>query len=135
LKSLYDLRGTMADSAFEFEAYENPDQDPVKLYAKVQSRYLGVEVKDGSNWAYDPFYSSGPIYLQSYVVAEMVGRQTHAATTKRFGAKWDAKTGEYLRNNFFTRGGFYSVDEIMRRSTGESLTPRYLIQSLRPKPH
>jgi len=135
LKSLYDLRGTMADSAFEFEAYENPDQDLVKLYANVQSRYLGVEVKDGSNWAYDPFYSSGPIYLQSYVVAEMVGRQIHAATTKRFGAKWDAKTGEYLRNNFFTRGGFYSVDEIMRRSTGESLTPRYLIQSLRPKPH
>ena len=135
LKSLYDLRGTMADSAFEFEAYENPDQDLAKLYADVQSRYLGVEVKDGSNWAYDPFYSSGPIYLQSYVVAEMVGRQIHAEADKRFGSKWNAKTGEYLKDNFFSRGGLYSVDEIMRRGTGESLTPRYLIQSLRPKPH
>jgi peptidyl-dipeptidase A len=134
-KSLYDLRSTMADSAFEFEAYENPDQDLAKLYADVQSRYLGVEVKDGSNWAYDPFYASGPIYLQSYVVAEMVGRQIHAAAEKRSGKEWDRRTGQYLRKNFFSRGGFYSVGEIMRRGTGETLTPRYLIDSLRLKPH
>src|SRR5437868_10412019 len=37
LKSLCDLRSTMADSAFEFEAYENPDRDLTKLYADVQS--------------------------------------------------------------------------------------------------
>ena len=103
MKSLYDLRSTMADSAFEFEAYENPDQDLAKLYAEVQSRYLGIEVKDGSNWAYDPFYSSGPIYLQSYVVAEMVGRQIHAATEKRFGEKWNAQNWDYLKKNFFSR--------------------------------
>jgi oligoendopeptidase F len=135
LKSLYDLRSTMADSAFEFGAYENPDQDLEKLYAAVQSRYLGIEIKDGSNWAYDPFYSSGPIYLQSYVVAEMVGRQIHAAAKKRFGNEWDAKTGEYLKAEFFSRGGRYSVDEIMRQGTGEPLTPRYLIQALRPPVH
>jgi hypothetical protein len=131
LKSLYDMRSTMADSAFEFEAYENPDQDLSKLYATVQSRFLGVEVKDGSNWAYDPFYSSGPIYLQSYVVAEMVGRQIHAATERRFGERWNAKTGDYLQKNFFSRGGLYSVTEMMQRGTGEALTPRYLIESLR----
>src|SRR4051812_17217282 len=126
LKSLYDLRSTMADSAFEFEAYENPDQDFAKLYAAVQSRYLGVEVNDGSNWAYDPFYSSGPIYLQSYVVAEMVGRQIHAAAEKRFGESWNVNTGNYLKRNFFSRGGLYSVTEMMRRGTGEPLTSRYL---------
>jgi oligoendopeptidase F len=131
LKSLYDLRSTMADSAFEFEAYEDPDQDLAKLYAAVQARYLGVEIKDGSNWAYDPFYSSGPIYLQSYVVAEMVGRQIQAATDKRFGAAWDRRAGAYLQRYFFSRGGMYSVDELMRRGTGEPLTPRYLVQALR----
>jgi oligoendopeptidase F len=135
LKSLFDLRSTMADSAFEFAAYENPDQDLAKLYAAMQSKYLGIEVDDGTNWAYDPFYSSGPIYLQSYLVAEMVGRQIHAAMHRRFGSKWDAKTGAYLRTNFFSRGGLDSVDEIMRRGTGEALTPRYLIQALRAKPH
>jgi oligoendopeptidase F len=135
LKSLYDLRSTMADSEFEFEAYENPDEDLAKLYASLQSRYLGIEVNDGNNWAYDPFYSSGPIYLQSYVVAEMVGRQTHAAAEKRSGKEWDQRTGEYLRKNFFSRGGLYPVDKIMQHGTGERLTPRYLIESLRPKPH
>jgi len=135
LKSLLDLRSTMADSAFEFSAYENPDQDLAKLYAATQSKYLGIEVDDGANWAYDPFYSSGPIYLQSYVVAEMVGRQIHAATQRRFRSKWDAEAGSYLRTHFFSRGGLYTVDEIMRRGTGEVLTPRSLIQALRTKPH
>src|SRR3954463_8180550 len=135
LKSLFDQRSTMADSAFEFAAYKDPDQDLTKLYAATQSKYLGIEVDDGTNWAYDPFYSSGPIYLQSYLVAEMVGRQIHAAMHRRFGSKWDAKTGAYLRTKFFSRGGLDSVDEIMRRGTGEALTPRDLIQALRPGPH
>ena len=135
LKSLFDLRSTMADSAFEFAAYENPDQDLAKLYAGIQSKYLGIEVDDGANWAYDPFYSSGPIYLQSYVVAEMVGRQIHAATQRRFGPAWDKKAGTYLRTYFFSSGGLASVDEIMRRGTGEVLTPSDLIQALRAKPH
>jgi oligoendopeptidase F len=135
MKSLFDLRSTMADSAFEFAAYENPDQDLTKLYAATQSKYLGIEVEDGGNWAYDPFYSSGPIYLQSYVVAEMVGRQIHAATTRRFGSKWDAKAGQYLQSKFFSRGGLHSVDEIMRLGTGKPLTPRYLIEALRPTIH
>jgi oligoendopeptidase F len=130
MKSLYDLRSTMADSVFEFEAYENPGQDLAKLYASIQARYLGVEVKDGSNWAYDPFYSSGPIYLQSYVVAEMVGRQIHAAADKKYGLAWNQGTGTYLRRYFFSRGGLLNVDEIMRQGTGEPLSPHDLIQAL-----
>jgi oligoendopeptidase F len=135
LKSLYDLRSTMADSEFEFEAYENPDQDLARLYAAVQSKFLGMEIADGSNWAYDPFYSSGPIYLQSYVVAEMVGRQIHAATQRRSGSQWDGKAGQYLKTNFFSKGGLHSVDEIMRLGTGEPLTPHYLIEALRRTGH
>jgi hypothetical protein len=131
LQSLYDLRSTMADSAFEFEAYDNPDQDLSKLYAEITSRYLGVEVRDGSGWAHNPFYSSEPIYLQSYVVAEMVGRQIHGAADKRFGHKWDERTGRYLRDSFFSRGARYTLAEIMRRGTGEDLTPKYLMEALR----
>jgi oligoendopeptidase F len=91
LKSLYDMRETIADSMFEFAAYENPDQDLAALYDRISSKYLGVRMHGGKVWAFDPFYSSGPIYLQSYVLAEMVGRQVHHALSKKFGETWGRK--------------------------------------------
>jgi oligoendopeptidase F len=136
LQSLYDLRETIADSMFEFEAYANPDQDLNKIYNRIYSRYLGVEVPDDapSVWAFDPFYSSGPIYLQSYVVAEMVGRQIHHALDQKFGKRWDKNAGKYLREKFLSRGGRFKLDEIMSQGTGEPLTAKYLIEALKAQP-
>jgi hypothetical protein len=130
LKSLYDLRGTIADSMFEFEAYENPDQDLAALYDRVASKYLGVPMHGGSTWAFDPFFASGPIYLQSYVLAEMVGRQVDHAVTQRFGEQWGVETGNFLKEKFFVRGGRLTLDEIMEQGTGEPLTDKYLIRAL-----
>jgi oligoendopeptidase F len=136
LQSLYDLRETIADSMFEFEAYANPDQDLNKLYNRVYSKYLGVEVPADapSVWAFDPFYSSGPIYLQSYVLAEMVGRQIHHALDEKFGPRWGKSAGKYMREKFFSRGGRLTLDEIMKEGTGEPLTAKYLIEALK-EPH
>jgi oligoendopeptidase F len=130
LKSLYDMRSTIADSMFEFELYQNPDQEPAALYERVSTKYLGVPMHGGHTWAFDPFYASGPIYLQSYVVAEMVGRQAHYALTRRFGENWNAETGKFLKEKFFSRGGRLTLDEIMKDGTGEPLTDRYLISAL-----
>ena len=38
--------------------------------------------------------------------------------------------GDYLRENFSNRGGRLTLDEIMQQGTGESLTDKYLLQSL-----
>ena len=130
LKSLYDMRSTMADSMFEFAAYENPDQDLAVLYDRVASKYLGVPMHGGRTWAFDPFFSSGPIYLQSYVLAEMVGRQVHHALTRRFGEQWGVDAGQFLKEKFFARGGRLTLDEIMEQGTGEPLTDKYLIRAL-----
>ncbi len=130
LKSLYDLRGTIADSMFEFAAYENPDQDFAVLYDRVASKYLGVPMHGGGAWAFDPFFASGPIYLQSYVLAEMVGRQVHNSLTHRFGEQWGVDTGNFLKEKFFARGGRLTLDEIMEQGTGEPLTDKYLIRAL-----
>jgi hypothetical protein len=130
LKSLYDMRSTIADSMFEFELYQNPDQEPAALYDSVSSKFLGVPMHGGHTWAFDPFYASGPIYLPSYVVAEMVGRQVHHALNRRFGENWNTETGKFLKEKFFSRGGRLTLDEIMEDSTGEPLTDRYLISAL-----
>jgi Zn-dependent M32 family carboxypeptidase len=134
LKDLFDLRDTIADSVFEFEAYNNPDQDLDALYNRIYSQYLGVEMHGSRPWAFDPFYSTGPIYLQSYVLAEMVGWQVHHALDEKFGRTWDARTGAYLRQKFFSRGGLLTLDQIMQQGTGEPLNPEYMIESLKRSP-
>lgn len=130
MKSLYDVRSTIADSLFEFAAYDNPDQDLSALYDRMSEKYLSVPMHAAHIWAYDPFYSSGPIYLQSYVLAEMVGRQVQRALTEKFGDHLGKEAGDWLRRKFFMRGGRLTLDEIMQAGTGKPLTDSYLINAL-----
>lgn len=131
LKSLFDLRDTMADSFFEFEAYADPDQDLSALYDRVYSQYLGVDMHDTPVWAYNPMYGSDPIYLQSFVVADMVARQIQHTLDKKFGTEWGKPAGDYLRDHFYSQGASQDLSQIMQAGTGERLTARHLIEQLR----
>jgi peptidyl-dipeptidase A len=131
LRALQGLRETIADSLFEFAAYENPDQKLAPLYNRIYSEWLAVDMHGASTWAFDPFYSSGPFYLQSYVLSEMVATQVHHALEKNFGEKWGPEAGAYLEKHFYTRGGRVPLDDIMRDGTGEPLTAKYLIEELK----
>lgn len=131
LKSLFDLRDTMADSLFEFEAYADPDQDLSALYNRIHSQYVGVEMHEAAVWAYNPMYGSDPIYLQSFVVAEMVARQVEHTIDKKFGRQWNKPAGDYLRTHFYSRGASQNLTQIMQSGTGERLTAKYLIEQLR----
>ena len=75
LKALLTVRSTIADSLSEFEAYADPDQDPSEVYNRIHAGYLGVDMHDTPVWAFNPMYGSDPIYLQSFVVGEMVAHQ------------------------------------------------------------
>jgi Zn-dependent M32 family carboxypeptidase len=131
LKEMFDLRNTMADSLFEFEAYAEPAQDLAALYNRTHSKYLGVDMHGASVWAYNPMYGSDPIYLQSYVVGEIVARQISRKVDQNFGRRWGTEAGAYLRTRFYSRGAGQTLDGLMRDGTGEALTARYLIEHLR----
>lgn len=131
LKSLFDLRDTMADSLFEFEAYADPDQDLSALYNRIHAQYVGVAMHDASVWAYNPMYGSDPIYLQSFVVAEIVARQIQHTIDRKFGSTWGKPAGDYLRAHFYSRGASQNLSQIMQSGTGERLTAKYLIDQLR----
>ncbi len=134
LKMLYSLRNTIADSLSEFEAYANPDQDPSTVYNRIHAKYLGVDMHDAAVWAFNPMYGSDPIYLQSFVVGEMVAHQIQHKTDQNFGRNWGKTAGEYLKTSFYSRGAEQSLDSLMKSGTGEPLTPRYLIQFLQSSP-
>ncbi len=131
LKTLFTVRNTIADSLSEFEAYADPDQDPSAVYNRIHAEYLGVDMHDTAVWAFNPMYGSDPIYLESFVVGEMVAHQIQRKTDNEFGKIWDKKAGEYLKTSFYSRGAAQSMDSLMRNGTGEPLTPRYLIQYLK----
>jgi Zn-dependent M32 family carboxypeptidase len=81
-------------------------------------------------WAYNPMYGSDPIYLQSYVVGEMVARQINHKVDQKFGTRWGPDAGAYLQTRFFSRGASQTLDGLMREGTGEPLTARYLIEAM-----
>jgi hypothetical protein len=130
LKMLLTVRNTIADSLSEFEAYADPDQDLSAVYNRIHAEYLGVDMHDTRVWAFNPMYGSDPIYLQSFVVGEMVAHQIQHQTDQEFGRNWDKRAGEYLKTSFYSRGAAQSMDSLMRSGTGEPLTPRYLIHFL-----
>jgi len=134
LKSLFTVRNTIADSLSEFEAYADPDQDPSAVYNRIHAKYLGVDMHDAAVWAFNPMYGSDPIYLQSFVVGEMVAHQIQHKTDQEFGTEWDKRAGKYLKTNFYSHGAAKTMDNLMRSGTGEPLTPRYLIHFLQNSP-
>ena len=121
----------MADSLFEFEAYAEPDQDLAALYNRIHSQYLGVDMHGAPVWAYNPMYGSDPIFLQSYVVGEIVARQIGHKIDQKFARHWNTEAGNYLRARFYSRGASKPLDGLMQDGTGEPLTARYLIEYLR----
>ena len=130
LGSLFDLRQKMASSLFEFEAYADPDQDLAALSDRLMQKYVGVSTHGLPVWAFNPFYATGPIYIQSYVIAEMVGRQIHRALDRRYGRIPGPEAGAYLRKNFFSQGGALTLDQILVQGTGEPLSAAALIEAL-----
>ncbi len=69
LKSLCDMRSTMADSAFEFEAYENPWVTDLSQSAPPGSReFLAFEVKDGNKLGL-----RSVLFLRPHLLAKLCG--------------------------------------------------------------
>ena len=130
LKTLFSVRNTIADSLSEFEAYADPEQDFSTVYNRIHAQYLGVDLHDAAVWAFNPMYGSDPIYLQSFVVGEMVAHQIQDKTDQEFGRNWGKKAGEYLKTNFYSRGASQNMDCLMQSGTSEALTPGSLIHFL-----
>ena len=115
---LYVVRNTIADSLSEFEDYADPDGNPSEVYNRIHGEYLGVDMHATPVWAFNPLYGSDPIYLQSFVVGEMIAHQIEHKTDQQFGRSWGKPAGEFLRTNFYSRGAEQSIDTFMRSGTG-----------------
>jgi peptidyl-dipeptidase A len=125
---------------FERALYEDPDQDLNTLWWDLVERYQFVRRPDQRrqpDWAAKIHFTSAPVYYHNYMLGELLASQLHFAILRRavgrsgdaeFGYVGEPRVGDFLRQQVFSAGSRYRWDEMIRRATGEELTPRYFVQ-------
>jgi peptidyl-dipeptidase A len=124
---------------FEKQLYANPDQDLNKLWWNLVEKYQLLK-RPGepfdAGWASKLHFTSAPCYYHNYMLGEILASQLHHYIVHKVlklesdkGVSYvdQEKIGKYLREKVFGPGACYHWNEMIRRATGEPLTPRYFV--------
>ena len=126
------LRTTLMRLYFEYEAYVNPNRDLNKLYWDLFEKYLKLPRHDEIKpWAAIIHYTTHPVYLHNYLIADIIAAQTVNYLKRNYGTVVDnPKVGSFLVQNYFRFGSRYDWRDLLERGTGEKLNPKYLMDRL-----
>lgn len=128
----YQLRALMAQATFEYRAYEKLDGDLLALSRNIYAEYLGVPYDQAPGWADNPFWTSHPVYLQNYIIAEVVASQTLAVLRRQFGRLiGEPRVGTWLAENYYAPGASFPWTDKVVRATGASLNSADLAADLK----
>jgi oligoendopeptidase F len=128
---LLRIRNFIGTSIFEYKAYEDPDQDLNKLFSEVWAKYMFVCENETPRWATEAAFVTNPIYLQNYVLAEMIAAQTIEHLEKKSGKLLDNRqVSRFLIENYYSPGGSVDWSEKIERATGSRLTAKALVRKL-----
>lgn len=125
---------------FEHGMYTNPDQDLGKLWWDLKKRYQLLNPPPNvsrPDYAAKIHIVTVPVYYHSYMMGDLFACQVqHHIVTSVMGKKDDGSScfydckaaGDYMKKEIFGPGNLYPWNELTRRATGESLTPKYFVQ-------
>jgi peptidyl-dipeptidase A len=136
LQQLVFSRWAQVMYRFEKSLYANPDQDLNKLWWSLVEKYQLLKKPEGRNepdWASKIHIATSPCYYHNYLLGELLASQLYFTINKKLGSdgmqqlSWQGRkeVGEYLIQNVFSVGAKYKWDEMIKRATGEELTPKY----------
>ena len=121
--SLY-LRYLLVESMYEIALYDDLARDHLEIRQMLHKKYLSLE---GSIGRPIPFaniiHVSYPIYVQNYLIADVISWQIHETLEDRFGSSYafDTRVGPFLKENFYADGCMYPWQMRMKRATGREL--------------
>lgn len=133
-------RWAMVMYNFEKQLYANPDQDLNNLWWKLVEKYQFVKRPPGpvdAGWASKLHFTTAPCYYHNYMLGELLASQLHHQIVhKVFGLESDKdvsyvgqkELGDYLRARVFGPGALYQWNDMIKRATGEPLTPKYFVE-------
>lgn len=133
-------RWTQVMLRFEQSMYGNPNQDLGKLWWDLKKKYQLLNPSDDPS---KPDYGAklhivgAPVYYHNYMLGELYAAQLHAYMAKNVMKVADPHTtsflgskpaGDFLRTKVFEPGNVMIWRELVKSSTGEPLTAKYLAQ-------
>ena len=139
LKQLIFVRWGMVMYNFEKQLYANPDQDLNALWWEMVEKYQFIKKppqRDKPDWAAKIHFTIAPCYYHNYMLGELLASQLHnyivtnvlkLESYKGVSYVNKAEVGTYLQKEIFAAGSLYHWNEMIRRATGEELTPKYFV--------
>jgi len=140
LKQLIFARWDMVMYNFEKQLYANPEQDLNSLWWQLVEKYQLVKRPQGRNepdWAAKIHFTIAPCYYHNYMLGELLASQLHnhiihnilkLQSDKNVSYIGRRELGDFLREKVFEAGAVYNWNEMIKRATGESLTPKYFVE-------
>jgi peptidyl-dipeptidase A len=120
---------------FEKAMYENPDQDLNSLWWSLVEKYQYIKKPVNRNkpdWASKIHLALYPAYYHNYMLGELLASQLNHFICKNIldecentqqSFTGDTRVGNYLKENIFIPGARYHWSQLIKRATGEELTP------------
>jgi len=109
---------------FEVEFYKNLDQDPDELRRQLTQEYLLLDSPpERVRPIVDMIYVSYPLYIQNYMIAEVLSWQVHAALEEKFGKEYvfNPAVGAFLKEHFYKNGELDPWQTRLKNATGKEL--------------
>lgn len=127
---LFRLRLMLVNLWFEKELYANPAANLADVYGNLIQTYLLVPsgsilppVDLVTDWI------TQPVHGQNDLIGECIQKQTYHYLHDKYQSVLDNQhTREFLVQNFFRFGALEDWRELLKRGTGEPLTPDYYLE-------
>ena len=139
LKQIIFARWDMVMYNFEKQLYADPDQDLNSLWWDTVEKYQLVKRppgRDEPDWAAKIHFTIAPCYYHNYMLGELLASQLHHHIVHKV-LKLDSdenvsyvgqkKVGDFLSKKVFKAGAVYHWNEMIKRATGQPLTPKYFV--------
>lgn len=134
LGELIFIRWGLVVVYFERELYRDPDQDLDTLWWDLAERLQYVKRPEGRkapDWAAKIHIGTTPVYYQNYILGAVAASQIQAAIQREVGAGGIAgnrEAGRFLVEKIFRPGAAGAWNDLLRKATGQPLTPEYFVK-------
>lgn len=121
LSKIIYLRSLVQSSLFELSLYENPSGDLNKIYFEHATKISKISLPEEPIWASSSFYVSYPIYIQNYILADIIADQTCGFLKGKYGSMMQKEAFDCLNEKYYKVGALLSWNEKIKNLTGKNL--------------
>ena len=108
----------------ETELYLHPEKSYDNIQIELAKKYLLIESEEIRTQSIENIvYVSYPLYLQNYLIADIVACQVHKTLEEKFGENYafNKDVDAYLTKNFYSTGEYFDWNDRLINGTGKSL--------------